>query len=232
MAVIVNKNTQQTPLGVPSGAVSGIQSIKFIPAGRVYIKVNASTLAPQSDSTLATNVNAYAAFTQKSDGVTITNPLPDGGLFVDLGIMSTPGKLTYNKVQKKVQTGIDKITQLIYVESRDANLEFELDQLDDYLLARLGFVTSVITAGSSVNFQIGQEDVINTAIVIVYQNKIDGKEIQWYHPSGALTVTFNAAADALTVKVMCEMIAFQAIGSTILSLVSCTTFASTGTRVG
>src|SRR5208337_1537160 len=108
MAVIVNRNTQQTPLGNPAGANDGIQSIKFIPAGRVYIKTT-------PDSTVATNVNAYAAFSQKSDGQTIVNPYPNSGVsageFIDLGIMSTPGKLTYNKVQKKVQTGIDKITQ-------------------------------------------------------------------------------------------------------------------------
>lgn len=229
MTVIVNKNTQQTPLGNPSGANDGVQSIKFIPAGRVYIKT-----AP--DSTTATPVALYAAYSQKSNGQTIVAPVGVGvtpGTYVDLGIMSTPGKLTYNKVQKKVQTGIDKITQLIYVESRDANLEFELDQLDDYILAQLGFVTSVITSGSSVNFQIGQEDVVNVAIVIVYQNKIDGKEIQWYHPSGALTVTFNSAADMLSVKVSCEMIAFQSASSyNILSLISCTTFATGNTRVG
>ena len=181
-------------------------------------------------------MNAYAAYSQKSNGQTVTNPYPNDGVsagtYIDLGIMSTPGKLTYNKVQKKVQTGIDKITQLVYVESRDANLEFELDQLDDYIMAQLGFVTSVITSGSSVNFQIGQEDVVNVAIIIVYQNKIDGKEIQWYHPQGALTVSFNSTADMLSVKVTCEMIAFQAIGSSILSLVSCTTFATNGTRVG
>ena len=220
MAVIVNKNTQQTPLGNPTGAVTGVQSIKFIPAGRVYIKS-----AP--DSTTAAPVNVYAAYTQKSNGQTITAPVGTGvtpGTYIDLGIMLTPGKLTYNKVQKKVQTGLDKITQLIYVESRDANLEFELTQLDDFLLQQLGFTASVITAGSSINFQVGQEDVINVAMVVVYQNKIDGKEIQWYHPSAALTVTFNQNGDELSVKVMAEMIAFQAAGANLLSLVSTTVF--------
>lgn len=220
MAIIVNRNTQQTPLGTPVGSVTGVQSIKHIPAGRVYIKT-----AP--DSTTATPVNLYAAYSMKSNGATPVAPVGagvTGGTYIDLGIMSTPGKLTYNKVQKKVQTGIDKITQLIYVESRDANLEFELDQLDDYLMTQLGFTASVITNGSSVNFQVGQEDVINVAIIIVYQNKIDGKEIQWYHPSGALTVSFNSSADSLSLKVMCEMIAYQAAGASLLSLVSTTVF--------
>lgn len=220
MAVIVNKNTQQTPLSNPSGAVTGVQSIKFIPAGRVYLKTS-------PDSTTATPVNLYAAYTQKSNGQTVVAPVGAGvtaGSYVDLGIMLTPGKLTYNKVQKKVQTGLDKITQLIYVESRDASLEFELTQLDDYLLQQLGFVASVITAGSSINFQVGQEDVINAALIVVYQNKIDGKEIQWYHPSAALTVTFNQNGDELSIKVHAEMVAFQAVGASLLSLVSTTVF--------
>jgi hypothetical protein len=220
MAVIVNKNTQQTPLGTPAGSITGVQSIKFIPAGRVYIKTN-------PDSTTATPVNLYAAYTQKSNGATPIAPVGTGvttGTYLDLGIMLTPGKLTYNKVQKKVQTGLDKITQLIYVESRDANLEFELTQLDDYILQQLGFTASVITAGSSINFQVGQEDVINVAMLCVYQNKIDGKEIQWYHPSAALTVTFNQSGDELSVKVMAEMVSFQAVGATLLSLVSTTVF--------
>lgn len=221
MAVIVNKNTQQTPLGNPVGAVTGVQSIKFIPAGRVYIKT-----AP--DSLTATPVNVYAAYTQKNNGAATYNaPVGAGvtaGSYVDLGIMLTPGKLTYTKTQKKIQTGLDKITQLIYVESRDANLEFELTQLDDYILQQLGFTASVITAGSSINFQIGQEEVINCAMVCIYQNKLDGKEIQWYHPSAALTVTFNQNGDELSVKVMAELVAFQASGASLLSLVSTTVF--------
>lgn len=221
MAVIINKNTQQTPISNPSGAQTGTQSIKFIPAGRVYLKTSI-------DSTTAAPVQVYAAYTQKSNGATIVAPTGAGvtaGTYVDLGIMLTPGKLTYNKVQKKIQTGLDKITQLVYVESRDANLEFELTQLDDYILQKLGFTASVITSGSSINFQVGQEEVINVALVVVYQNKLDGKEIQWYHPNAALTVSFNQNGDELSVKVSCELIAFQASGSTLLSLVSTTVFA-------
>ena len=218
MSVIINKNTQQTPLSNPTGAATGVQSIKFIPAGRVYIKAT-------PDSTTAAPVNLYAAYAQKSNGATPTTPATLTGTYVDLGTMLTPGKLTYNKVQKKVQTGLDKITQLVYVESRDANLEFELTQLDDYILQKLGFVASVITAGSSINFQIGQEDVVNAALLVVYQNKLDGKEIQWYHPSAALTVTFNQSGDELSVKVSCELIAFTASGASLMSLVSTTIFA-------
>lgn len=220
MAIIVNRNTQQTPISNPAGAVTGVQSIKHIPAGRVYIKAT-------TDSITATPVNLYAAYPMKSNGVTPVAPVGAGvtaGTYIDLGIMLTPGKLTYNKVQKKIQTGLDKITQLIYVESRDANLEFELTQLDDYILQQLGFTASVITAGSSINFQIGQEDVVNVAMILVYQNKIDGKELQWYHPAAAFTVSFNQSGDELSVKVQAELVAFQAAGATLLSLVSTTVF--------
>lgn len=220
MAVIVNKNTQQTPLGNPVGSVTGVQSIRFIPAGRVYVKTS-------PDSVTAAPVNVYAAYTQKSNGATVVAPAGTGvtaGTYLDLGIMSTPGKLTYNKNQKKIQTGIDKITQLIYVESRDASLEFNLDQLDDYILQQLGFSASVITNGSSINFQIGQEDVVTLAMVVVYQNKIDGKEIQWYHPAAAFTVTFDSSADQLSVKCNVELTAYTAAGASLLSLISTTVF--------
>lgn len=226
MAVIVNRNTQQTPLTTPSGEVTGVQSIRHIPAARVYVK---ST----PDSTAAAPVNLYAAYSMKSSGQTPVCPTGTGvtaGTYVDLGIMSTPGKVTYTKNQKKIQTGIDKITQMIYVESRTANIEFNLDQMDDYLLQQLGFASSVITSGSSINFQIGQEDVVNLALILVYENKIDGKEIQWYHPSAAFTVTFETSSDALVIKCNVELIAFQAAGASLLSLVSTTVFASTGTK--
>ena len=216
----VTQATQQTPLGTPAGSITGVQSIKHIPAARVYVK---ST----TDSTTAAPVLLYAAYTQKSNGTTITAPTGTGvtaGTYIDLGIMSTPGKVTYTKSQKKVQTGIDKITQLIYVESRSAMIEFNLDQMDDYLLQQLGFNSSVVTAGSSINFQIGQEDVVNLAMVLVYQNKIDGKEIQWYHPSAAFTVTFETSSDSLAIKCSVELIAFQAAGASLLSLVSTTVF--------
>jgi hypothetical protein len=220
MAVVVNRNTQQTPLGTPTGSITGVQSIRHIPAARVYVK---ST----QDSTTATPVNLYSAYAMKSNGATPTAPTGTGvtaGTYVDLGIMSTPGKVTYTKNQKKVQTGIDKITQLIYVESRSAQMEFNLDQMDDYLLQQLGFQSSVITSGSSINFQIGQEDVVYLAMIMVYQNKIDGKEIQWYHPGAAFTVTFETSAEQVVIKCSVELVAFMAAGANTLSLISTTIF--------
>lgn len=197
-----------------------MQSIRHIPAARVYVKT-------AIDSITITNTSLMSAYTQKSNGTTPTAPVGAGitvGTYVDLGIMSTPGKVTYTKNQKKIQTGIDKITQLIYVESRSAMLEFNLDQMDDYLLQQLGFVSSVITAGSSINFQIGQEDVVTLAMIMVYQNKIDGKEIQWYHPAAAFTVTFETSTDQVVIKCSVELTAFTPAGSSILSLVSTTIF--------
>ena len=75
------------------------------------------------------------------------------------------------------------------------------------------------------NFQIGQEDVFRTALLCVYCNKLDGKEIHIYHPSAALTVSFDSANDKILTKVSAEMTAFTAEGATIESLYSMTIFA-------
>jgi hypothetical protein len=209
MAVIVNRNTTQTPM--TTTGVTGVQVIKFIPASRVYLK------AP--DSVTAAPVNTMAAYSNKSNGAT-----PAG--FTDLGIMNQDAKITYTKNVKKVQTGLDKFVQAVYVGDKTCVIEFSLSQMDEYLMAQLGFTTSTITAGSSVNFQIGQEDVIAKAMIMVFQNKLDGKEIQWYHPAAQLTVTFDSKPEEAAVKVSADCIAFTAAGGyTIQSLLSATIFA-------
>lgn len=208
MAVLVNNWTTQKPLS--ANGSTGVQSIKHIPAARVFIKA--------ADSITATPVLAYAAYTFKTNGV-----VPTG--WTDLGISNGNGKVTYTKTQKKVTTGLDKVTRAVYIEEKTAELEFDLAQLDDYLLTQLGFNASVITAGSTVNFQLGQEDVVEKAVLLVYANKLDGKEIHWYHPAAKLNVTFQESGDEVGVKVVAELTAFTAAGASIDSLVSTTVFA-------
>jgi hypothetical protein len=208
MAVITNNWTQQAPLA--ASGVTGVQSIAHIPACRVFLK------AP--DSTTAAPVNTMAAYGMKTNGTVPAS-------WTDTGIMTATGQVTYTKTLKSVMTGIDKIERLTYVESRTAKIDFELSQLDDTVLAQLGFINSVITAASTVNFQLGQEDVINKALLMVYANKADGKEIQWYHPSAQLSATLANNAGQTTVKVEARLIAFQPLGYTLSSLISATVFA-------
>jgi hypothetical protein len=211
MAVLVNKNTAQYPLSATGN--TGAQSIALIPAARIYVKV--------PDPVVNTNVTQYAQYTFKTNGVTPTV----GGSWVDLGITLGPGKFTYNKVHKRIETGIDKVTRLVYIEQKTADIEFILGQLDDYLMTNLGFQGSVVTAGSAMNFQIGTEDVVEKALLVVYANKLDGKELHWYHPSAKLAVTFEMSGEQMAVKVNADLVTFTPAGSTADSLVSVTEFA-------
>jgi hypothetical protein len=208
MAVVVNNWTTGKPMA--TNGSTGVQSVKHIPAARAFIKA--------SDSILAAPVNSYAAYSFKTNGVA-----PVG--WTDLGTTSGNGKVTYTKSMKKVQTGLDNVTRLVYINDKSAQLQIDLTQLDDYLLTQLGFNASVITSGSTVNFQIGQEDVVEKALLLVYANKLDGKEIHWYHPSAKMAVTFQENGDEVGVRVDCELTAFTASGATVDSLVSVTVFA-------
>lgn len=208
MPVISNNWTTGHPFTTVGN--TGAQSIVHIPATRAFIK------AP--DSTTAAPVLAYSSYSFKTNGIAPTG-------WVDLGPMSSTAKLTYTKSQKKVQMGIDKVTRLIYVDQKDAMLEFDLMQLDDYILGQLGFTSNVYVAGSVVNFQIGQEDVVNNAMLVVYDNKADGKEVHYYHPSAALTITFVQNGDQMGAKVQAELPAFTAAGASKDSLISCNVFA-------
>jgi hypothetical protein len=171
-----------------------------------------------ADSITAAPIYTYTAYAFKTNGV-----LPAG--WTDLGTTSANGKVTYTKNMKKVQTGLDKVTRAIYIDEKSAQIECELTQLDDLLLTTLGFNGSTVVSGSVQNFQLGQEDVVQKALLLVYANKLDGKEIHWYHPGAYINCVFNDAADGVTVKIDAECTAFTAAGATNDSLLSVTVFA-------
>ncbi len=208
MSVIVNNWTSGKP-NVSPGA-TGIQSIKHIPACRVFVKA--------AESITAAPVYTYAAYSFKTNGIAPTG-------WTDLGTTQATGKITYTKNLKKVQTGLDKVTRSVYIGEKDANIEVDLTQLDDLLLTNLGFNGSAVTAGSTFNFQFGQEDVVQKALLLVYANKIDGKEIHWYHPAAYISVSLKENSDELDVTLQAECTAFTAIGATNDSLMSVTVFA-------
>ena len=203
--VIVNKNTGQTPITLGRTVP---QSIKFIPASRFYVKaVDSQTAAP---------VHMYYT---KSNGTTPTG-------WDDLGVMLGAGAITYEKTRRDITTGIDRFLRLSYVESKTAGMEVTLGQFDDFVLERVtGLTPSVIINASILNFQIGQETIVQKAVLLVYQNKLDGKEFQWYNPNAFLDFTFVEAEDGMAVRVNCFLPFFTASGQTIESVLSCTEFA-------
>lgn len=181
MAVAYNKNTTQTP--VASG-LTGTQSIKFIAADRVYVKTADSTAAPP---------------TTKSNGST-----PSG--WTDLGSIENNVKLTYKKETKEVSTGIDEVVRQVYTGKKRATLEFSLMQFDDAAMANLtGLTASQIVNGSTYQFAVGTEDIVTKAVLLVSQNKLDGKEWQFYIPTGYINFEIDNTNDVTVLKGMVDM---------------------------
>ncbi len=176
MAVITNKNTTQTPI---TTGLTGTQVVKFIDAARVYVKTKDTTATP---------------VIVKSNGST-----PSG--WTDLGIVDGKVKVTYEKELFEVRTGIDNILRSTFVKQRTGSFEFVLSQFDDVVIKEISGITpSTITAGSIQQFAIGQEDVIEKALLLVVQNKLDGKEWQFYAPAAQMTFNLGDAGEATVVN--------------------------------
>jgi hypothetical protein len=176
MAVIVNKNTSQTPI---TSGLTGTQVVKFIDAPRVYIKALDATPLP---------------VTTKSNGST-----PSG--WTDLGSVEGKVAIRYEKEIKEVRTGIDQILRQSYVGQKTGSFEFVLAQFDDVVIKELsGLTPSSIQAGSTYQFMIGSEDIIQKALLLVVQNKLDGKEMQFYHPNADISFTIEDSNEQTVVR--------------------------------
>lgn len=167
MAVINNLNTRQTPI---TTGKTGTQVIKFINAPRVYIKAVDSTPTP---------------VVVKSNGTT-----PSG--YTDLGIVNDQVAITYSKDINEVRTGIDEVLRATYVRRKTAGFEFQLSQFDDVVMEQVsGLTASQIVNGSIYQFALGSEEVIQRALLMVVQDKLTGKEWQFYHPNAFLSFTIS-----------------------------------------
>jgi hypothetical protein len=195
MAILTNKNTQGTPL--TALGTSGAQSIKLIPAPRVYVKT--------SDPLTGTVIPGFQGVSWKSNGVTPTG-------WTDLGYVVGNAKVGYGKKTKEVRTGIDNEFRAAYTSQKDGTIEFSLGQLDDITLATIsGLSASVITAQSVVAYKLGQEDLNQMALLLVVQNKLDGKEWQFYNPNSYLNFAIDDTNDGMTLKVT-GMLPFFTVG--------------------
>lgn len=206
MAILVNKNTSQTPISTGTRLTTA-NVIKFIPAPRVYIRT--------ADAITSTPVQNY--FT-KSNGVTPTG-------WTDLGVVVGMAKIVYTKKTKEVLTGIDEYLRAAYVGSKQAQIEFDLGQDDDYTLEKVsGLTASVISAGSTINYQVGQEDLNQVALLLVAQNKLDGKEFQFYNPNAYLNFVYKEVQEGLVLSCTGLLPFFMANGQTLESMMSLTVF--------
>ena len=176
MAIINNLNTRQNPITTGS---SGTQVVKFIDAPRVYIKAADASAAP---------------VTAKSNGV-----VPSG--WTDLGIVEGKVKIAYTKELKEIRTGIDQVLRATYAGKKTAQFDFDLAQFDDAVMSAIsGLTPSQIQSGSIYQFAVGSEDVITKALLLVVQNKLDGKEWQFYNPGAFMSFNIADSGDQTIIK--------------------------------
>lgn len=190
MAVIVNTNTRQNPM--TASGLTGAQVVRFIDGPRIYIKAIDSIPTP---------------VVVKSNGVTPTG-------WTDLGIVDGKAKVTYTKSIEEVRTGIDQVLQAEFVNKKTMQMQFNLTQFDDIVLEQLSaLTTSTITSGSIVQFPVGAEDVVQRALLVVLQNKLDGKEWQFYSPDAYITFQYTSQGDYTLVQGNADLPLFVWAGS-------------------
>ncbi len=218
MAITINKNTTQAPITTPVGNLTGLQSIKFIHAPRIYVKTSVST-STGVQTPVAESLSAAPGYFVKSNGVTPTG-------WTDLGVVEGKAKIGVQKKTKEVKTGIDNYFRAAYTNEKVGTCEFALSQLDDLVFGAVtGLTASIITSGSIVSYNVGSEDLNQIALMLVVQNKLDGKEIQFYNPNAYLNFSIEEQGDELQLKVMGMLPFFFPAGSTKECMLSQTHFA-------
>lgn len=206
MSIVVNKNTAQNPI---TSGLTGAQSVKVIPAPRVYVR------AP--DSTSAAIVPSV-----KSNGATPTGT----PVWNDLGVVEDTAAVKYVKKVKQVTTGIDDVLRAAYAQSKTGEIDFTLSQVDDAVVNLVsGLAASQITSGSAYTFHLGQEDLTQVALLLVSQNKLDGKEWQFYSPLAYLSFDWQDNKGEMQLKCTGLLPFFTVQGQTEEDILAASIFA-------
>jgi hypothetical protein len=178
-----NKYTQQTP-------IAG-ESIRAVLADRVYV---------------TTSGTDYADPAAKLEG----DSEPAGSpAWVDLGVVAnSKATLTYNKEVKYVETGIDKVRRATYLTGKNAQLAFTLEQYDMVVIQAISGLTEIAVGAVGSKIFIGQEDIIEKAVLIVSTNKIDNKEHHLFSKKAYLTFQVGETDDYRVMNVTAELTPF------------------------
>ncbi len=181
-----NKYTKQPPL---AGA-----STKVVLAERVYI-------AP-ADTT-------YADPTARLDGADPAAPWEDLGI-----IMNSRVNLTYTKDIRYVETGIEKVRRGSYSLGKTAEVQFTLEQYD---LAQMELITGLtrdVVGAIGGKLHIGQDDIVDRALLFVGVNKVDNKEHHIYCAKGTMSFNVQQEDDFRVLQVTGSLYAFVPDGET------------------
>lgn len=182
-----NKWTQGSPL---SGA-----STRAVLAERAY-------LAPVA--------TAYADPSAKLAGADPASPWADLGIVKDSKVV-----LTYTKDVKPVETGIEKVRRGSYTLQKKCMASFVLEQYDMATFALVNGLSATTVGSIGSKMYIGQDDIVEKALLFLGTNKIDGKEFQHYTSKAALAWSIAEDGDFRTLKVDADFYSFLPVGETV-----------------
>ncbi len=206
MPITSNAYTSQKPMS--GTGLTGSQMIRLIPAPRVFMK-----------STPDSQTAAVVPSTKGAGSLALSG-------WTDLGIVNGMAKVNYTKKTQEVRTGIDNYLRASYVNEKGGSIEFSLSQVDDLVLGKImGLTGSQITSNSIYSYHVGQEDLTQIALLLVAQNKLDGKEIQFYSPLVFMNFEFAEDGDALALKCTATLPFFTVSGQTLEDILAVTVFA-------
>jgi hypothetical protein len=180
-----NKYTKQTPVAN--------QTVKAVMAERVYI---------------AAADTAYADPSARLNG-------GDPVGWNDLGVVANSRvNLAYTKDIRYVETGIEKVRRGSYSLGKTAECTFTLEQFDLTIMERITGLTQDVVGANSGKLHIGQDDIVERALLFVGVNKVDNKEHHFYCKKG--TISFNLAQeeDARVIQVSASLYPFVPAGET------------------
>jgi hypothetical protein len=151
----------------------------------------------------------YAAPAARLDGADPASP------WVDLGVVKdSMVQLSYTKEIKYVETGIEKVRRGAYSLGKTAEAKFTLEQYDlDSVAILTGLSITAVGAIGGV-LHLGQEDIVDKALLFVGVNKVDGKEHHIYTSKGTITFDIQQQDDRRLLNVTASLYPFVSSGET------------------
>jgi hypothetical protein len=180
-----NKYTKQTPVSN--------QTVKAVMAERVYI---------------AAADTAYVDPVARLDG-------GDPAGWSDLGVvMNSRVNLAYTKDIRYVETGIEKVRRGAYSLGKTAECTFTLEQFDLTIMERITGLTQDVVGANSGKLHLGQDDIVERALLFIGVNKVDNKEHHVYCKKGTISFNLNQEDDARVIQVTASLYPFVPSGET------------------
>lgn len=170
---------------------------------------------------LAERVFMAPADTAFADPSAKLNGAAPGGSWVDLGIVANSRvSLVYNKEVKPVNTGFEQVRRGSYVMAKSCQATFTLEQMDLDTLVHVSGLSIDAVASIGGKMHIGQDDLVEKALLFTGTNKVDGKE--WLHYSKKASISFQTDQedDARVIRVTADLYSFVASGETEESFVT------------